>query len=279
VNARDRLYAHLDPIPVPAVIRDQLIRDYRAEVLAEVDARFAAMKLPDELQHTLNAGTYSHAWRNCRAVVAEMTAGKDTSGGTQPPAGESTQPAPFIPRTEREYWVAIADALNTCAAAGMPVGIEMDGTLTDYRHWSVVWDRATEKWDVGGYDDDGLPDTPTAEPDSNDWVICCSPTPRCPNGERRARAVERGWTTNGRAGNWLCAEHSPTSFFRPGRTYTRQHHGDTVLFRVEHVATPPGADHLIAFGWVHRPDSGWTPSDADDMGGWVETAEGEVPRG
>jgi hypothetical protein len=74
-------------------------------------------------------------------------------------AGESTRPEPVVPRTERSYWVAIADALNAAASAGMAVGIEVDGTLTDYRAWSVVWNRDTERWEVGGYDDDGLPDT------------------------------------------------------------------------------------------------------------------------
>lgn len=61
---------------------------------------------------------------------------------------------PFVPRTEREYWVAIADALNTAESVGMPVGIDLDGTLTDHRTWSVVWNREAERWEVAGYDDD-----------------------------------------------------------------------------------------------------------------------------
>ncbi len=64
------------------------------------------------------------------------------------------QPQPFVPRTEREYWVGIAGALNAAHGAGMPVGIDLDGTLTDHRMWSVVWDRAAEQWTVAGYDDD-----------------------------------------------------------------------------------------------------------------------------
>jgi hypothetical protein len=59
----------------------------------------------------------------------------------------------FVPRTERERWVDIANALNAAHAAGMPVGIDLDGTLTDHRHWSVVWDRDAERWTVAGYDD------------------------------------------------------------------------------------------------------------------------------
>lgn len=58
----------------------------------------------------------------------------------------------FVPRTEREHWVAIAAALNAAHAAGMPVGIDLDGTLTDHRMWSVVWDRAAEQWTVAGYE-------------------------------------------------------------------------------------------------------------------------------
>jgi hypothetical protein len=63
--------------------------------------------------------------------------------------GEPTQPAP---RTERSYWQAIADTLNASAAAGMHVGIDIDGTLTDHTAWSVIWDRRTEQWAVAGYE-------------------------------------------------------------------------------------------------------------------------------
>ncbi|WP_338683829.1 hypothetical protein QD712_25515 [Streptomyces acidiscabies] len=60
----------------------------------------------------------------------------------------------FVPRTERQRWVAIADALNAAHEAGMPVGIDLDGTLTDHEAWSVVWDRAAGRWTVAGYDDE-----------------------------------------------------------------------------------------------------------------------------
>lgn len=62
----------------------------------------------------------------------------------------------FVPQTERSRWVAIADALNAAHAAGMPVGIDMDGTLTDHNAWSVVWDRSAERWTVAGHED-GFP--------------------------------------------------------------------------------------------------------------------------
>jgi hypothetical protein len=67
----------------------------------------------------------------------------------------------FVPRTERERWVDIANALNAAHAAGMPVGIDLDGTLTDRRMWSVVWDRDAGRWKVAGYDDG----EPEPEPD------------------------------------------------------------------------------------------------------------------
>ncbi|MFJ4624296.1 hypothetical protein [Streptomyces sp. NPDC088812] len=61
----------------------------------------------------------------------------------------------FVPRTERSYWVAIADALNAAHSVGMAVGIDLDGTLTDRNAWSVVWDRNAERWTVAGYEDEG----------------------------------------------------------------------------------------------------------------------------
>lgn len=59
----------------------------------------------------------------------------------------------FVPQTERSRWVDIADVLNAAHDAGMPVSIDLDGTLTDHRGWSVVWDRETERWTVAGYED------------------------------------------------------------------------------------------------------------------------------
>ncbi|MFF3848022.1 hypothetical protein [Streptomyces sp. NPDC002328] len=77
------------------------------------------------------------------------------------PAGSGQTSAP---RTERSYWVAIADALNAAGAAGLPVGIDLDGTLTDHRVWSVVWDRQAERWQVAGYDFEDGPE-PGRAPD------------------------------------------------------------------------------------------------------------------
>lgn len=59
-----------------------------------------------------------------------------------------------VPRTERSYWVDIADALNAAERAGMAVGIDLDGTLTDHNAWSVIWDRDAKSWTVAGYDEE-----------------------------------------------------------------------------------------------------------------------------
>lgn len=56
------------------------------------------------------------------------------------------------PRTERSIWQSIADALNAAESAGMAVGIDLDGTLTDHNAWSVIWDRDTKQWVLAGYD-------------------------------------------------------------------------------------------------------------------------------
>lgn len=85
-------------------------------------------------------------------ALALESAGLLTTPGTAP------APAPtevFVPQTERSRWVDIAAAMNAAHDAGMPVGIDLDGTLTDHRMWSVVWDRDAERWTVAGYEDEG----------------------------------------------------------------------------------------------------------------------------
>lgn len=67
-----------------------------------------------------------------------------------------TNPVPIeAPRTERSIWQSIADALNAAELAGMAVGIDLDGTLTDHNAWSVIWDRDTKQWVLAGYDSEG----------------------------------------------------------------------------------------------------------------------------
>ncbi|MFC8436392.1 hypothetical protein [Streptomyces sp. NPDC057253] len=73
---------------------------------------------------------------------------------SQPVSPGETDTA-VVPRTERSYWVDIATALNAAVDAGMPVGIDLDGTLTDHNAWSVIWDQTAKQWQVAGYEDEG----------------------------------------------------------------------------------------------------------------------------
>lgn len=63
----------------------------RAETLSEADERLAAMTLPEYLQGTFNAGTYSDAWRDCRKVV------QDLAGGTGNAPRASADAVPALP--------------------------------------------------------------------------------------------------------------------------------------------------------------------------------------
>jgi len=104
------------------------------------------------------AGTLDRLCREQRARVAELEVERHSTNEALDDAvqalrkGETAEV--FVPRTERSYWVDIAEALNAAHAAGMPVGIDLDGTLTDHNAWSVVWDRAAERWSVAGYEDE-----------------------------------------------------------------------------------------------------------------------------
>ncbi|WP_030407481.1 hypothetical protein [Streptomyces albus] len=87
------------------------------------------------------AGDYEGAFEvDCRLREREEQWKREDAGAT---------------RTERSYWVAIAEALNAAVAAGLPIGIDLDGTITDRNAWSVVWDRDRKRWAVAGYDDEG----------------------------------------------------------------------------------------------------------------------------
>lgn len=119
---------------VPALLAE--VDRLRAE-LAEARAR-ALNEVADDYQQSWSGTTvrYTADWLRDRARE------------------QGAAPAPTAPRTEQSYWVAIADALNAALDAGMPIGIDLDGTLTDHNTWSVVWDRAAEQWAVAGYEDD-----------------------------------------------------------------------------------------------------------------------------
>lgn len=80
-------------MPATETIVAELRRLDRLAVLHEVDEQLAAMTLPEHLKGTLNASSYADAWQACRARVRALATGspeKDTGGGRQPRAGEST---------------------------------------------------------------------------------------------------------------------------------------------------------------------------------------------
>lgn len=79
-------------------------------------------------------------------------------------------------------------------------------------------------------------------------------------------------------GQYDAAKQAELPFFQPGRTYVREHHGDTIHFAVDHLSTSPDGAQRVACGWRQRSYSdAWEPSDADDMDGWTEvTAEEAV---
>ncbi|MGW0869918.1 3'-5' exonuclease [Streptomyces sp. NPDC002740] len=97
-----------------------------------------ARSVPECTQHRGDKSTrQSHRADNCPGLEAP-----------------NVQEIVAVPRTERSRWVDIANALNAAVDAGMPVGIDLDGTLTDHAAWSVIWDSAAKRWTVAGYDED-----------------------------------------------------------------------------------------------------------------------------
>lgn len=72
------------------------------------------------------------------------------------------------------------------------------------------------------------------------------------------------------------------AFFRPGRTYARQHSAYTapemiVQFRVEHVTRHPQGGHLRAIGWMRTgaPGATWHGYYQDRLTGWSEITGGD----
>ncbi|GCD38031.1 hypothetical protein OEIGOIKO_05841 [Streptomyces chrestomyceticus JCM 4735] len=115
------------------------LRATRAAIVAERDAQIIAWLLKKAREHR-STRRRQHAEQ---ADVIEKLASKIARDAVRP---DNLGGA-------RSYWEAIANALNAANDAGMHVGIDLDGTLTDRDEWSVVWDRTAERWRVAGYDD------------------------------------------------------------------------------------------------------------------------------
>jgi len=65
-------------------------------------------------------------------------------------------------------------------------------------------------------------------------------------------------------------EPNTRGFFQAGHTYSREHHGQTVMFVVTAVSASPGGDRTVAHGWRTDPYSDWEPTDSDDLTGWTD---------
>lgn len=129
-----------------------------AEFLAEHDAQTGGADFP------LRAG-HDNPCAYAAGIGPTCTCSKRDGGEAE------------APRDERSRWQAIADALNAVDA----IGVDLDGTVTDFGTWSVVWDRSAERWVVDAADergaqtverrlptdlpgwDDGLPDQPAPD--------------------------------------------------------------------------------------------------------------------
>jgi hypothetical protein len=94
MSARDELldeYGRADTAPLGTLAElRQKLNAICAEVLRDVDARLAAMQLPEHLKGTLNAWSYVDARQHCRDVVEDMA---KEAGKVTPTGGEITQPA------------------------------------------------------------------------------------------------------------------------------------------------------------------------------------------
>jgi hypothetical protein len=66
----------------------------------------------------------------------------------------------------------------------------------------------------------------------------------------------------------------PTAgFFEVDHTYTREHHGQPITFKVEAISTSPDGRQTVAHGWRTDPYSDWGPFDSDDFTGWTDVTE------
>jgi hypothetical protein len=81
------------------------------------------------------------------------------------------------------------------------------------------------------------------------------------------------------AARGLTAPADAAPFFQVGHTYTREHHGRTIEFRVDYISTPPGSSWRVARGWRLSEDGDWEPTDSDDMDGWTDVTEAGGSRG
>ena len=90
------------------------------------------------------------------------------------------------------------------------------------------------------------------------------------NARMAAELAERGMAAP--------AEAAP-EFFQAGHTYTREHHGQPIEFRVTAIDTSPDGEQRLARGWRTDEYSDWSPTDSDDITGWTDVTEAGDRRG
>jgi hypothetical protein len=81
------------------------------------------------------------------------------------------------------------------------------------------------------------------------------------------------------AARGLTAPADTAPFFQVGHTYTRDHHGRTIEFRVTAIDTSPDGEQRLARGWRTDEYSGWSPTDSDDITGWTDVTAAGGSRG
>jgi len=221
----------------------------RAEEFAELARLF-----DDRGRSLLDGGIMTAA--DAAQLIRRHTSGKDTGDATQAPAGESTQQAATeAPPTDGPWWQTIADALNTAAAAGTHIGIDVDGVLTDHLTRAIVWDRDTERWTV-------------ACADCDRQLVDCGHCPTCETCLDCGICSGVGCTCKCEAAQ---AEPAP-GFFQVGHGYT---HRDGSDFLCVAVTTHPLTGEPRALGWIIR--SGWHDAGALDPDDWAHAYDGCEP--
>lgn len=230
------------------------VADHRAEVLTEAAEDLRAMQAltPD---HSYAAGMYAAEIR-----LRQLALRKDTSAGSQPPAGESTE---------------AADRIMAYRSYGGRVLRCLEHAPTDLTGFTPV---ASEDLTDGGICT--LPEC------GQDVLIAPEPVAPAPHrsyeelSARQRTVIAPGCCEHNGMTNGPCPDHPMKPvFFRPDHLYVRVHHGQTIRFLAVHVSARVDGS-LVAFGWrLDRDGGGWEPSHADDLGGWTDITEAGEPRG
>ncbi|MFE9737319.1 hypothetical protein [Streptomyces sp. NPDC006477] len=137
---------------IPNSIGVASLRTHRVILTVSNDGAAEVFSNLDKIELAAILRTIAESYAPANAVMPCL----DEVFTGQPCPGHASTAEPSVPRTERQHWQSIADALNAANAVGMPVGIDLDGTLTDHNAWSVVWNSEAGRWELAGYEDGTL---------------------------------------------------------------------------------------------------------------------------